>query len=62
MPLDNLLAAVALMLVFEGILPFVSPPKFKEWLGLMLKTPDQTVRWFALGAMLTGVALWYLVH
>jgi len=59
---NDLLSAFALMLVFEGIMPFVSP---KGWRNTMLQAsqlPDKTLRNIGLSSMLVGVVLLYLMR
>ena len=56
---NDLLAAVALLLVIEGILPFLNPQALRNTLEQMIKLDDRTLRIFGLGSMLLGVALLY---
>ena len=54
---ETFLQAFGLMLVFEGILPFVSP---EGWRSLFIKlacAPDREVRWVGLMSMAVGVCL-----
>lgn len=54
---DLLLGAVALMLVFEGLLPFFSPPAWREIFRRALTLSDGQIRFFGLLSMLIGMAL-----
>ena len=58
---ENLLSAVALMLVLEGLLPFVSPTGFREAMRTMLEMNDSQIRFASLTAMVGGVLLLYFV-
>ncbi len=56
---NDLLAAVALLLVIEGILPFMNPKALRNTLQQMIKLDDRSLRLIGLGSMLAGVALLY---
>jgi len=58
---QEILSAVALLLVLEGLLPFLNPVAFKQNLSRMLQLADSNLRWFGLASMLAGVALLYWV-
>ena len=58
----DILAAIALVLVIEGVLPFLSPTKWREYLISMSQLSDQTVRRIGLLGMLAGVVLLIIVH
>lgn len=54
---DDLLAALALLLVIEGILPFLSPELMRRaWLNLV-RLDDRTLRFGGLTAMILGVLM-----
>lgn len=57
--IDEILRAVALLLVIEGIMPFLSPAKWRETMLQVSQMPDSTLRGFGLGIMLLGVILLY---
>ena len=57
---DLLLGAFALMLVVEGLLPFVSPAKWRAMFEFAMKLSDGQIRFIALSSMLSGIALSYL--
>lgn len=57
----NLLAAFALMLVIEGILPFISPAVWRETFRKMTELSDGQLRFIGLGSMLGGLLLLLLV-
>lgn len=60
--MQDLLTALALMLVIEGIVPFVSPDGLRRMLATLAEMDDRTVRMTGLVTMLCGVGLLYLVH
>jgi len=59
---ELLLAALALMLVVEGVLPFLSPQTLRNVMLHMVGTDDRTLRVSGLISMVVGVVLLYLVH
>jgi uncharacterized protein len=58
---SDLAAAVALLLVLDGIMPFVNPRAMKRMLARLLEVGDRELRIAGLGCMLVGVALLFLV-
>lgn len=58
----DLLVAVALMLVLEGVFPFLSPNGFKNSLKLIGQMDDPSIRIGGLICMVLGVLLLYLVN
>lgn len=60
--LNDLLAALALVLVVEGILPFLNPGALRRGLQSIGQMDDRSLRIVGLVSMLAGVALLYLVH
>ena len=59
---SDLFAALALMLVIEGLWPFVSPKGFKERLMQMIEVDEQTLRIFGLVSMFLGLLVLYMVR
>ena len=59
---NDLLSAIALMLVLEGLLPFISPKNFREKMLVMLQMNDSQIRFASLTAMVIGVFLLYIVR
>ncbi|MBE7425248.1 MAG: DUF2065 domain-containing protein [Burkholderiaceae bacterium] len=55
--LDLFLGAVALMLVFEGVLPFLSPDTWREVFSRALRLSDGQIRFLGLSSMLVGLLL-----
>ena len=60
--LQLLLMAFALMLVIEGVLPFVMPAVWREAFRRAIQLTDGQIRFFGLTAMLAGVLLLLLVR
>jgi hypothetical protein len=58
----DLLLALALMLVIEGLLPFLSPRLMRMMLLEMAQQDDRGLRLVGLVSMLSGVGLLYLVN
>jgi hypothetical protein len=54
---DLLLGAVALMLVFEGLMPFLSPSRWRAVVEKIAKLSDGQIRFFGLSSMLVGLVL-----
>ena len=59
---ETLLAAVALMLVLEGIIPFLYPNKWRNMVAMLAQISDRQLRIMGLVSMLIGVALLYAVR
>ncbi|MCS4505156.1 DUF2065 domain-containing protein [Arhodomonas aquaeolei] len=60
--LEDLLSALALILVIEGIMPFLSPRTMRRVLFQIVQHNDRTLRWTGLATMIAGVILLYLVR
>ena len=54
---DLLLGAFALMLVIEGLLPFISPPKWRAAFERAMRLSDGQIRFIGLGSMVAGLVL-----
>jgi uncharacterized protein YjeT (DUF2065 family) len=59
---DDLLAALALVMVIEGIVPFVSPQSLRRTLEKVALINDRTLRLTGLVSMLCGVIMLYIVR
>jgi uncharacterized protein YjeT (DUF2065 family) len=60
--LDNLLVALSLMLVIEGIWPFLSPSGMRRAMLMIAEQDDRSLRIMGLVSMVAGVVLLYLVR
>ena len=56
---DYWLAALGLMLVLEGIMPFVFPAAWRETLRRVIQFQDGQLRFLGLTLMLSGLLLLY---
>ena len=59
--LDYWLLGLALMLVIEGLLPFVLPNLWRETFRKMVLLTDGQLRFIGITSMLFGLLLLYLV-
>ena len=57
---DSLLMAIALMLVLEGVLPFVFPALWREIFRRATEMSDGQLRFLGITSMLSGLLLLYL--
>jgi len=54
-------AAVALMLVLEGLFPFLSPGGWRQTFQKLLQLSDGQLRFFGLSSILVGLGLLWLI-
>lgn len=54
---NKLLMAFALMLVIEGVLPFIAPAAWRETFLRLAQMADGQIRFIGLTSMLVGVVL-----
>ncbi len=59
---SDLLAAFALYLVIEGLLPFASPNGWRRSLALITQLNDMQLRAFGTGSIAVGLLLLYLAR
>ncbi|MDX1608788.1 MAG: DUF2065 domain-containing protein [Halofilum sp. (in: g-proteobacteria)] len=59
---QDLLAALALVLVIEGLMPFLSPGAFRRTMAQVSAIPDRSLRTIGLLSMSAGIGLLYLVR
>lgn len=59
---DVWLPALALMLVMEGLLPFLAPTAWRETFARMIQFNNGQVRFMGLISMLAGLALLVLTQ
>ncbi|HLA33558.1 MAG TPA: DUF2065 domain-containing protein [Rhodocyclaceae bacterium] len=59
---NTLLMALALMLVIEGIVPFIAPRAWRETFRRVTEMADGQIRFIGLSSMLVGVVLLTLFH
>ena len=58
----ELAVAFCLMLVVEGIIPFVSPGRWRKMLLVLDQVDDNTMRMIGLGSMLAGTVLLLIIN
>ncbi|NNM80502.1 MAG: DUF2065 domain-containing protein [Gallionella sp.] len=60
--LDYWLLGLAMMLIVEGLLPFVFPKLWRETFARLVMLADGQLRFVGLTAMLSGVLLLYWIQ
>jgi len=58
----TLLMALALMLVIEGLLPFLAPKLWRETFLRLMQLSDGQIRFFGLTSMIAGLLLLLLAR
>jgi uncharacterized protein YjeT (DUF2065 family) len=58
----DLLAALALVLVIEGMVPFINPQSLRRMLETVSRLDDRTLRITGLVSMIIGVIMLYVVR
>ena len=56
----DLFTAIALLLIFEGLLPFLSPETLKKMYQSMIETPESSLRTIGLASIVAGLILLYV--
>ena len=59
---ETFLMAVALMLVLEGMLPFLSPQTWREAFKKLIEINDNQIRFIGLTSMLIGLMILLLLY
>ncbi len=59
---QDLFSALALVLVIEGLLPFLTPAGYRKAMISMLQMDDRKLRVMGLSSMLVGLFFLYLVR
>jgi uncharacterized protein YjeT (DUF2065 family) len=54
--------ALCLVLVIEGIIPFLYPRRWKEMVFMLAEVDDKTMRIVGLCSMVVGTGLLYLIN
>ena len=54
--------ALSLVLVIEGIVPFLYPSRWKALVSMLAEIDDKTMRMAGLFSMLVGTAMLYLIR
>jgi len=58
----TLVMAFALMLVIEGVLPFLLPKLWRDTFRRITEFTDGQIRFFGLSSMLVGLLILYIVR
>jgi uncharacterized protein YjeT (DUF2065 family) len=58
----EILTAVALLLVIEGMLPFMRPSRYKQLVAQIVRLSDNQLRIFGLTAMIAGLLLLFITR
>lgn len=56
----DLLNAIALLLILEGLMPFLSPDRLKQTYAQLLELPDKTLRTIGLVSVIAGILLLFV--
>jgi len=59
---QEILTAVALLLVIEGMLPFVGPGRYKQLVAQIAGLGDNQLRAFGFTSMIAGLLLLFFVR
>ncbi len=60
--MTEVLTAIALVIVIEGILPALSPQNYRRAAMQLASMPDRVIRYTGLGLMVVGALILQLVH
>ena len=60
--MSEILTAVALLLVIEGMLPFIKPSRYKQLVAQIVRLSDNQLRVFGLTAMIAGLLLLFIAR
>ena len=59
---ESIVPALALVLVIEGILPFLNPRSWREAMSQATRLPDNVLRGMGFVSMMAGVIILYLTQ
>jgi len=60
--LEDLLLAVALVMVLEGLLPALNPASWRRAVEQLAALPDRTIRRLGVAMVIAGALLFHLVR
>lgn len=60
--IDSLLFAFGLVLVFEGIMPFIAPSKWRRTILSLSSKSNKFLRWMGFTLMIIGAAIIIVLH
>jgi hypothetical protein len=58
----EILTAVALVFIIEGMLPFIGPKRYRQLVAQIVRLSDNQIRTFGLTAMITGLVVLFVVR
>jgi uncharacterized protein YjeT (DUF2065 family) len=61
-PWTEILTAVALVFVLEGLLPFAAPRKYREMVAELSRLSDNSLRTVGLAVIIIGLVILYVVR
>jgi len=53
---------LALVLIIEGLLPFISPAKYREFVAEITRLRDNQIRTIGLAVMIIGLIVLFMVR
>lgn len=59
---QEILTAIALVLVIEGMMPFIGPGRYKQLVAQIARLSDNHLRTFGLASMIAGLVLLFIVR
>jgi uncharacterized protein YjeT (DUF2065 family) len=59
--IKTLLTALALMMVLEGVFPFLAPSAWRDFFRRITEMSDGQIRFFGLSSMIVGLLLLFLI-
>ncbi len=59
---DSIIPALALVLVIEGMLPFLSPKNWRDAMSQAAQLPDNVLRGLGFASMMAGLVILYFVQ
>jgi uncharacterized protein YjeT (DUF2065 family) len=59
---EHIIPALALVLVIEGMLPFLSPRSWRDAMSQAAQLPDRVLRGLGFASMMAGVIILYLMQ
>ncbi|MCH7694869.1 MAG: DUF2065 domain-containing protein [Proteobacteria bacterium] len=58
----ELLSAIALVLILEGITPFINPDALRKMFMMAVQLSNATLRFIGLSSMILGLCLLYFIR
>ena len=59
---SEILTAIALLFVIEGMLPFIRPGRYKQLVAQISRLSDNQLRTYGLTAMIAGLVLLFFLR